>query len=168
MAHGVGGTGGYPWLFFLSRSPYPSLSLSAGPAGVGPWFIDVWWDRHSCCRGLYKCKEAVSVCFIRRTTDEGQVEKSTAVCGAQKKLETKIESRAKAHPALPLTPSPLRVLQLCNVNSGTSSIARLCVCECERLYVCVSAPATSTTALHLTLCFNANSIFPLAFSKDVT
>ena len=38
------------------------------------------WDRHSCCRGLYKCKEAVSVCFIRRTTDESQVEKSTAVC----------------------------------------------------------------------------------------
>lgn len=32
------------------------------------------WDKHSCCRGLYKCKEAVSVCFIRRTTDEGQVE----------------------------------------------------------------------------------------------
>jgi len=87
--------------------PIPlSLSLSAGPAGVGPWFIDVWWDRHSCCRGLYKCKEAVSVCFIRRTTDEGQVEKSTAVCGAQKKLETKIENRAKAHRALPLTPSP--------------------------------------------------------------
>lgn len=32
------------------------------------------WDKHSCCRGLYKCKEAVSVCFIRHTTDEGQVE----------------------------------------------------------------------------------------------
>lgn len=32
------------------------------------------WDTHSCCRGLYKCKEAVSVCFIRRTSDEVQVE----------------------------------------------------------------------------------------------
>lgn len=53
------------------------------------------WDKHSCCRGLYKCKEAVSVCFIRRTTDEGQVENPLhceCVCVERaQKEETKIE-----------------------------------------------------------------------------
>ena len=24
----------------------------------------MWWDKHSCCRGLYKCKEAVSVSSV--------------------------------------------------------------------------------------------------------
>lgn len=56
-------------------------------------YVHAWcvWDKHSCCRSLYKCKEAVSVCFIRRTTDEGQVE-NPLHCECVQKEETKIES----------------------------------------------------------------------------
>lgn len=62
----------------------PELGLGVGFKGCkcvcvsACWCARVYvcvWDEHSCCKGgLYKCKEAVSVCFIRHTTDEDQVE----------------------------------------------------------------------------------------------
>lgn len=69
------------------------------------------WDKPSCCRGLYKCKEAVSVCFIRHTTDEGQVENPLhckCVCACvcvewAQKEETKIVSRGEPAPVSPLS-----------------------------------------------------------------
>lgn len=59
-----------------SCRPQLGLGLRRGGCVSVRVCVHAWcvWDKHSCCRGLYKCKEAVSVCFIRRTTDEGQVE----------------------------------------------------------------------------------------------
>lgn len=152
--------------------------------GLGLWFkgcvwvcvcVHAWcvWDKHSCCRGLYKCKEAVSVCFIRRTTDEGQVE-NPLHCECVRWACTKRGNKNREwgqngeckgtdsppplllflslSPSLPVSASLSRswaVQMKCGPHVGPWT-------EGHRVFF---SSCLSLNVLHLTLCFNANSSF---------
>lgn len=131
------------------------------------------WDKHSCCRGLYKCKEAVSVCFIRRTTDEGQVENPLhceCVRWACTKRGNKNRERGQNGECKGTdSPPPLLLyLSLSPCLSVSVSLSRSWAVQMKcgphvgpwrEGHKVVFSLCLSLNALHLTLCFNANYSF---------
>lgn len=166
--------------------PGPFCAESALP--VGPSWgqasdsksvcVRVCVGRTSCCRDLYKCKEAVSVCFIRHTTDEGQVENPlhcecvrwacTKRGNKNREQEQNGEWKGKDTPA---SPPPLLCvfLFICPPLSLRLSVSLppfLAVrMKCgpggrpwrEGGHKVVFSPRFSRSPLHFTFCFNANS-----------